>query len=201
MAFAILKGLGAPPQVSSVTLDAKNGRTLETAGCTVRDTKTAQAGMEFTRLDEGLPLNYGLFFALHFRFVPFLDGLSRYMLAVRNLPEGWYDVLADGRAVGRFTAGQLAKGVNIASTTTNAWQPGGPWDSQAAVLRQLTEARNQIGSARLLAGLYLPKGATPPSFRPEAEAANSQIEKLQRSIARPRPYHFVIRPAEAPAKR
>ncbi|HUU23742.1 MAG TPA: SGNH/GDSL hydrolase family protein, partial [Phycisphaerae bacterium] len=194
MAFAIVKGLGAPAEVSSVTLDAGQGRVVQAAGCTVRDIKTTRQQVEFTRLDAGLPLNYGLFFALHFRFVPFPDELNRYLLAVKNLPEGRYDVLADDRGVGSFTAGQLAAGVNIAFTTTDAWQPGGPWDAQAGVLRQLTEARHQLASARLLSGLYFPGQAERPPMGRQAEAVNSQIEELQRSIARPRPYRFVIRP-------
>jgi lysophospholipase L1-like esterase len=198
MAFAILKGLGAPREVSAAALDARTGQVVRASGCVVRDVAVGPERIEFTRLDAGLPLNYGLFFALHYRFVPVLDELCCYQLSIQNLPEARYEVLAAGRSVGRFTAGQLREGVNLASATTDAWQPGGPWDAQAAVLRQVTEARHQLGSARMLAGLYLPDDLLRPHFQQQADAASAQIEDLQRSMAKPRPYRFTIQRAAAP---
>ena len=90
----------APSEVSSVTLDAKVGKVLQASGCTVHDIKTAPRQIEFSRLDAGVPLNYGLFFALHFRFVPMLDEWNRYLLAVKDLPEGRYEIVVDGHRVG-----------------------------------------------------------------------------------------------------
>ena len=56
----------------------------------------ARAGaLEFTRLDEGLPFNYGIFYALNYRFVPVPNELNRYLLCVKNLPKGSYEVSAD----------------------------------------------------------------------------------------------------------
>ena len=98
-----------------------------------------------------MPLNYGLFFTLNFRFVPIPDQLNRYLLSVKNLAAGRYTVTVDGRKLGTFTAQQLARGANIASSTANAWQPGGPWDAQATVLKSLTEARDKIMLAGSLA--------------------------------------------------
>ena len=100
MAFAILKGLGAPADVSSATLDAREAAVVEAKGCRVSNLKGPPSHLEFDRLDEGLPLNFGLFGALRFRFVPIPDELNRYMLAVKGLPEGRYEVLADGRRSG-----------------------------------------------------------------------------------------------------
>ena len=59
MAFAILKGLGAPSDVSSATLDFADSRLVAAEGCEV--TKISREGerLEFTRRDEGLPFNHG----------------------------------------------------------------------------------------------------------------------------------------------
>src|SRR5262249_5947716 len=70
MAYAILKGLGAPADVSSVVVDAKEPKLVDAKGCKVSDLKGGATGLEFTRLDEGRPINFGLFGALNFRFVP-----------------------------------------------------------------------------------------------------------------------------------
>ena len=200
MAFAILKGLGAPADVSSVRIDARESKLLAAKGCAVRDLTGKDGSLEFTRLDEGLPFNYGIFFGLHYRFVPIPDELNRYLLAVTNLPEGRYEVVADERGVGTFTADQLAAGVNIASTTTDVWQPGGPWNAQANVLQSLTEARHHLLTAKMQAAAHRLAKPLPQELSQQADHANEQIEAMQRLAARPRPYHFVIR-REAPPKK
>ncbi|HVJ68881.1 MAG TPA: SGNH/GDSL hydrolase family protein, partial [Caulifigura sp.] len=129
-AYAILKGLGAPAEVSSASVDAKTQQVTAT-GCKVSDIVHTSEGVEFTRLDEGLPLNGETFFALNFRFVPIHDGLNRYTLAVPSLAPGKYTVYVDDRNVSTYTAGQLANGVNISSATSDPGQPGGPWSAQA----------------------------------------------------------------------
>ncbi len=156
--------------------------------------------LEFTRLDEGLPFNHGLFFALQFRFVPFPSELNRYLLSVKNLPVGKYEVLADERSVATFTAQQLANGVNVASMTANAWEPGGPWNAQADVLVSLTNARHDLATSELLSRLYLKTGDLPQKLAGKASITNEQLEEMQRFVARPRPYRFVISPAKAPDK-
>src|SRR5262249_40543871 len=129
MARAILKGLNAPADVSSVRIDAKTAKVSEAKGCKVTNAATKDGELTFMRLDEGLPFNQGLFFALHYRFVPIPDELSRYMLRIDNLAAGRYEIKADDRSLGTFTAAQLGKGVNITFATASAWQPGGPWNA------------------------------------------------------------------------
>lgn len=197
MAFAILKGLGAPADVSSATLDFAEAKLVAVDGCEV--TKISREGerLEFTRLDEGLPFNHGIFFALHYRFVPVPSELNRYLLSVKNLPAGKYDVSADDRAVGSFTAAQLSEGVNIASTTANAWQPGGPWNAQADALVHLTNARSELAVGNLLGRLHLANSSVVEELAAATQPTNERIEELQRLVAKPRPYRFVVQPAKA----
>jgi hypothetical protein len=164
-------------------------------GCRVTDLKGDSGRFEFTRLDEGLPLNAETFFALKFRFVPIPSGLKRYVLAVTGLAEGRYAVSAEGRKLGTWTARQLADGVNIASSTSDPWQPGGPWDAQANVVATLTESRDRLDLAGRLAANHFGDGPLPKEIDPQMRDANERIEALQREIARPRPYRFVIEPA------
>ncbi|HUQ68701.1 MAG TPA: GDSL-type esterase/lipase family protein, partial [Planctomycetaceae bacterium] len=192
MAYAILKGLGAPAAVSSVAIDMSQGPITEAAGCRVSELAAQGDHLEFTRLDEGLPLNGETFFALQFRFVPIPDQLNRYLLQVTSLPEGRYDVSADGRSVGTYTADRLGQGVNIASATTDGWLPGGPWDAQANVLHSLTEARDKLNLASLLVNTHLPGQELTQQFLLEATDRNRELEELQRLVSRPRPYRFVV---------
>jgi hypothetical protein len=201
MAFAILKGLRAPADVSSARIDARAGKLVEATGCQITDVKRGDKTVEFTRLDDGLPLNYGLFFSLNFRFVPIPEQLNRYRLAVSDLPEGQYDVVADGRGAGHFSAAQLAEGVNLASTTADAWQPGGPWNAQADLLRQLTDARYHLDLARMQAGHFLPGSDLAKDLGRRVGTTDQEIVAMQRDTAAPRPYRFVVRPYVAENKK
>ena len=140
MAFAILKGLGAPAEVSSVVLEGRTRSVLQAQGCRVTQVKGDETQLSFERLDEGLPINFGIFGALQFRYIPIPEELDRYFLTVKNLPVGSYTILADDRALGNFTAEQLHQGLNLCSATADGWQPGGPWDAQAGALIRLTDA-------------------------------------------------------------
>jgi lysophospholipase L1-like esterase len=192
MAFAILKGLGAPADVSSATIDAQDLTLLAADGCRVSDIAGMAERLEFTRLDEGLPLNAETFFGLHFRFVPIPNELNRYLLAIKSLPPGRFNVSADDRRIGTWTDRQLAAGVHISSVTPDPWLPGGPWSAQANILHALTEARDKLDVTRLLAGHHLAGQELPGQLAPQVGATNESLEEMQRLVARPRPYRFVV---------
>jgi lysophospholipase L1-like esterase len=192
MAYAILKGLDAPAEVSSARLDAATGKALDSSRCKITDINSAKDRFEFTRLDDGLPFNYGLFYALHYRFVPVPDELNRYMLRVEGLAEGRWQLTVDERGVGAYTHAQLARGVNLSFATSSPWQPGGPWDAQAHVLRSLTEARHDLATASTLSRAYLPKSELPVELAGDVRRADEQLIALQRRAAQPRPYRFVL---------
>jgi lysophospholipase L1-like esterase len=197
MAFAILKGLDAPAEVSAASIDATGPRVLSAAGCKVTNLSggAANGRLEFDRLDDGLPINFGVFGALQFRYVPIPDELDRYMLNVKKLTPGRYEILADGRALGTFTDDQLARGLNIASATADGWQPGGPWDAEAALLIHLTDARDRVDQADRLLDHYLPRHPGRADLGAQSKEINERIEALQRTLLKPRPFHFVVRRA------
>jgi hypothetical protein len=194
MAFAILKGFGAPAEVSSATIDGGQGCVIASDGCSISRVKKTGPALEFTRLDKGLPLNLGLIGVLSYRFVPIPDELNRYMLTVRDLAAGRYEVVADGRLVGKYSDLELAAGVNLGSATPDAWEPGGPWDAQATVLRSLTDARSEMLMAVRLGGFYLPDKARLASVAQDVKELDRRFERLQRKAAKPAPYHFVVQP-------
>jgi lysophospholipase L1-like esterase len=199
MAVAILKGLGAPSEVSSATVDLADPDRVEASGCRVLNVEVGEDGksIKFDRLDDGLPINFGVLGALQFRFVPVPELLNGYTLTVKNLPEGKYDVFADGRNLGWFPADRLAQGVNIASATADGWEPGGPWDAQAALLIRITDARDQLSQAQQATDRYIPIHPELPEILRQADAADARLVDLQRSLVQPHPFHFLIRPSKA----
>lgn len=201
MAFVLLRGLGAPAGVSSATIDADDPpRLVEAAGCAVTDLEGSARGVAFTRIEEGLPVNFGLFGALNFRFVPFHEAMNPTMLAVRGLEPGDYEILADDRSLGVFAAGALARGVNLSSATADPWQPGGPWEAQAGVLQLLTQARNDIEHSRYWIDAYLTRHPDPEGLERHAAGIEEALVAYQRALAKPYPYAFVVRPASAPGQ-
>ena len=201
MAFAILKGLEAPAEVSAVSIDAGRPKLTATTGCRVTNLTGRLDGesgpLEFDRIDDGLPVNFGLFGALQFRFVPIPDQLNRYMLTITNLKPGRYDVHVDGRALGQWSEKEMAAGLNIASATADGWQPGGPWDAAATILIAMTNARDEIANADRFLDHYLPTHPRLPELHVQSPEIDIHIEELQRTLLKPRPFHFVV--SRAPA--
>ena len=198
LAYALLKGLGAPADVSSVSLDAAEGKVLTAIGCAISEVKKREDGLAFTRLDQGLPLTLGIFSGFTYRGVPLADGLNRYLLTVKNLPPGEYEIRAEERLLGKVNAQRLAQGLNISTMTADAWQLGGPWDAQSCAVKELVEARDRLWRSGALRKRYLndPQQA---ELDQQTQRVDAALVELQRATAKPSPYRFEIREATAAA--
>jgi len=193
MAFAMLKGLGAPTDVSSMSLDAANGTVLAVNGCAVSQIKRSSDGIDFVRLDQGLPLNLGILSGLNYRWVPIPEENNRYILAVTNLPAGQYEIRAEGRLLGKTSAEKLARGLNISSMTADGWEPGGPWDAQSDIVKELVEARDRLWMSDVMHAHYNANHPQSSKLNRRTSDLDERLVALQRASARPYPYHFEIR--------
>jgi lysophospholipase L1-like esterase len=113
MAWAILKGLGAPGLVSRVQVDCASGKAA-TEGCKVENLKAANNTVSFERLDEALPMPIDEKAGPALKLAPILEELDRYELQISGLPGGTYEVNIDGEPVAKVTDEELAKGWNLA---------------------------------------------------------------------------------------
>ena len=95
--------------------------------------------------------------------------------------------------MGSFTAHQMALGLNISSMTANGWEPGGPWDAQAAALKMVTDARMEIVGSQTYGDAFLGNLPGLDDVRKETAAALERLESLQRKIAAPRTVHFELK--------
>jgi lysophospholipase L1-like esterase len=189
MAYAMLKGLGAPEDVSSAVIDAKALQGGASRNCHVTGIEAVEGGIKFTRLDQALPLNLGPFTHFQFRWVPLAEGLNRYMITISGLAKGDYEIRADGKLLGKESATSLARGVNVGSMTTNGWEPGGPWDVQSCIVKELVDARDKLWMAGVLQQRHFPGDST---ISRSVERQDSELVSLQRDAAKPRPYEFTI---------
>jgi hypothetical protein len=156
--------------------------------------------LSFDRLDAGLPLNLGVLGALQFWYVPVPEQLNQYLLTVTGLEPGRYEIRSDDRPLGTWSEGELERGVNLASATADGWQPGGPWDAQAGLLIRATDARSLLAEQRRDLVKYLPNHPNLKALLAEIADADARLDQLQRSLTKPRPFRFVIRPADPAAK-
>lgn len=198
MGYAMLCGLDAPAEVSSVTIDAAALRTLAADNCTVSYLKRTPDGLTFRRLDRGLPLNLGIFSALNHRWISIPETLNGYRLKVTGLPAGDYEVRAEGRLLRKYTAERLARGENIASATSNGWEPGGPWDAQSDAVKELIDARDKAWGGEHFRQQFNADNPASSKIKRQAKAADDALVALARTTAKPYPYRFEIRKAVSP---
>lgn len=195
VSFVLLKGLGAPAEVSSLTVDVESRQVVAALACEASDLKIDGQRIEVTRLDRRWPLNRGLFSALDHRFVPIPDELNRYIFAARGLPPGSYELKVDGRLVARYPAEVWARGVNIASATGDPWQPGGPWDAQALVVKELVEARDRVELADLYQRTFVESHPDRERLQTQTRQLTDSLIEQARHAARPFPLRFVLEPS------
>ncbi len=193
MAYAMLKGLDAPADVSSVTLDAAALKVVAAEGCTISKFARTTNGIVFTRLDRGLPLNLGILSGLNHHWIPIPEGLNRYLLAVTNLPPGDYEMRVEGRLLGKVKAERLARGLNISSMTADGWEPGGPWDAQSDIVKELVDARDKLWTSALLRSHYNADHPAAAQLDRQTRGLDEKLVAQQRAQARPYPYRFEIR--------
>ncbi len=137
MAYAILKAFGVTPLVSQAAIDARAGRAQGQRG----EVSNVQAKGDEVRFDwreAGLPFPYRKDARRVLSVLPFTRELNREILQVKGLAPGTYELRIDSAVVGRFTAEQLARGVNLSENEKT------PQYKQAAKVQQLNDQRTAI---------------------------------------------------------
>jgi lysophospholipase L1-like esterase len=196
MGWAMLKGLGAEAEVSDAVVDAAAGKVVSAAGCKVTDIKQRADGVTFVRKDFGLPMNLGVLSALQYRFVLVPDTLNGYRLTVKGLAAGRYTISAEGRGLGTWDAKQLAEGLNISSATADGWQPGGPWDAQSDIVKEIVDARDKLWMGGQVRQQYNDNNPQAKKLAAEFKHLDAQLTELARAQAKPYPYRFEVRRAQ-----
>jgi len=152
MAWAILKGLGAPALVSSTTVDAATGRAISAVNATVFAVRKKPAGVSFIRSDRALPLWIPEAARPILSWAPVVQDLNQYPLTIAGLPAGDYRLLIDDEPCGTVSAAALSSGFNLATLTQ------GPIARQAAAVQEAVFAKNRYFHDQIFRGVVLNNG-------------------------------------------
>ena len=195
MAWAILKGLGAPALVSRAEIDGAAGKVVAAEGCRLNNLKADQGTVAFDRSDDALPMPVDPPAEPALKLAPILQDLDRYELQVTGLPAGSYELSIDGEPAGKASSEELAKGWNLATSA-------GPITKQAQeVLTQVFNKNNLYFQRWRNIQLYeFPGWAQSPEVESKraAELARldaqiAQIEAQIDAVRQPKSHHFELR--------
>jgi lysophospholipase L1-like esterase len=195
MAEQLLKAWGARPIVSSVTIDAANGKAVESEYTHVSDLH-AGTPLAWTQTDEALPLPFARMLAadrdhtlaLAIGSSDVTEALNQEIVRINGLANGRYKLTIDGETAGTWSGTELARGVNLAVLDT-------PMSRQAMDVRDLTVKRIDVHQQRWRA-LQVPLQNLDIEHLPEAlktlDSVEAEVIIRQRAAAQPRPHTFQL---------
>ena len=148
MAWLFLKAQGlAGKKVAEINVNAKTIKVELADNCTVSGLKADGNGIVFNYLAKALPYpvdstvrGWGAKKSQKdaLKLIPFNADFNQELLTVGGLSAGTYQLKIDGQAIEKFSAADLAKGVNLAELTTT------PQYRQATKILLLNEDRLEI---------------------------------------------------------
>ncbi len=193
MAEALLKSWDAPAIVTAVEINAAQSRVSRAENTRVTGLKAGRS-LSWTQMDNALPLPINLkdplvLLALHSS--DFIQVLDQETLQVGGLSGSKYALKIDGEHVGDFTAGELARGINLATLET-------PMLQQAELVHNLTHEHNRLHFDRWR-DIQVPLTNERFSEISQAERALDRLEQKliveQRAAAQPKPHRYELFPA------
>ena len=134
IAEAFLSAMGESPIVSEVSIDALKPEATKSVNAKVSALAKNSAGsISFELLERSLPYPITGETAPAAKLLDFYSKLDKQILRVQNLPGKRYNLLIDGKSVGKYTAKDFSKGINL------ALNPETPQYKQALEVEKLLE--------------------------------------------------------------
>jgi len=193
MAESLLKTWKAPSLVTSVVIDAGTTPSADAANTEVTSLDRAKgkitSKISWMQTDKALPLPFpppevDPVLALVLKNSDIVAALDEETLQVHGLTAGFYELLIDGRKIGRFAAEQLMTGINLATMET-------PMVERARLVAFDTEKVNDLESARF--GIINGSATDEPSVTAKALAdAYLRGVERQRADAQPLNNHYEL---------
>ncbi len=197
MAWAVLKEMGASPEVSRAEIDAKAQKVVAAKGCRVENLKQAGGILTFDRTDSALPMPIDERAEAALKLAPVAEELNQLELRITGLAGGTYDVTIDGELAGKVSADELGKGWNFANAS-------GPITKQAREVLKLIFDKNNIFFRRWreIQLFSFPGWAQGPEVEGKRAAAlarlDQQIAGMEAQIDKarqPKPHRFEVKPS------
>ena len=140
MAWLFLKAQGAPSLVSKVAVDVAKARATESDNATVSNVAAKDGAWTFTVLEKALPFPVDDAAQPILALLPIERELNQETVALTGLAAGTYELIIDGKAVGRHSEAEWTKGVNL------AFNEASPQVKQAKAVAKLNESRRATES-------------------------------------------------------
>ena len=187
MAAALLKGWNAPAIVSAVTIDAAKRRVVSATNATVETPRAKGRGLEWTALENALPLPLDRGNETFSRLMAVSDiqqALNDEHLTVAGLTPGQYILAIDDRPIGTFSDTDLSAGINLADyhTPMRDQAQSAQWAIRDRVQAHFVRMRMQINKVDL---------GSPDTI----EALNRKLEEDIYRGVQPVSHRFTVTPA------
>ena len=194
MAAALMKVWRVEPLVSRVDLRATDAALTGSERTAVSDLKKSSSGLEWTQLDEALPLPLDFNNAMTTLLLQISDigDIDRQMLRVDGLAPGNYDLKIDGKPIASFSSAELQNGVNLALLKT-------PMLEQSREIASKEEERAEFDRAQFALSSNVKRIATTGIAGSTLRAAQDDLDAEARKELSPKPHHFELQP-EHPAR-
>jgi lysophospholipase L1-like esterase len=189
MAAELARAWGFPGLVSSVHLDAVKAQALSSENAQVTDLAVKDGALQWTETEGSLPLPLPLYDGM-IQFVlasSNLAAMDREILQVDGLAGAQYTLQVDGHAVGTFTPGQLAAGVNLALLPT-------PMEDQARNVDGMERQRAQLDETVFRLAVEEPRVDGVAEAVKAIRAKDAGLAEEARKLAQPKVHHFELSP-------
>ncbi|WP_353068382.1 SGNH/GDSL hydrolase family protein [Tunturibacter empetritectus] len=194
MADAVLKGWGASPVVTSVTLGAAHGKVVSSVNTSVTEAEGSGktlSSLSWVQLDRALPLPLPVAATdpvtdLALRASTVVEDLDQEMLTVGDLAVGRYELRIDDAAVGTFTSEELRSGVNLARLDT-------PMRRQAMLVFLANEGKISLDTNRNHLLRNVPSASNDESLA-AVKTALQAADAEQRRLAQPVRHRYALVP-------
>lgn len=194
MAAALMQSWHVDPVVSSVEIRAIDGSVIARERTAVTGLKKSANGLQWTQLDEALPLPLDFDNAMTTLLLQISDvgELDRQMLRVVGLPSGTYDLLIDGKPIAAFSHGELESGINLALYKT-------PMLDQARDVAGNEDQRADLDHAAFILSAMVKHIATAGDAEKALRDAQDELDAEIRKQLSPGPHKFELRKTQTEA--
>jgi len=188
MAAVLLSAWHVDPVVSRVTISAASVRAVETERAAITALQKTETGLQWTELDEALPLPLDLDNAMTAVLLGVSDvgSVDQQPMQVTGLAKGNYQLFVDKKLIGAFSSEALGRGVNLALLKT-------PMLDQARGIDWEEDRRATLDQARFILSAETAKMPDPGPAEERLQAAEDELAATIRKQTVPKTHVFELR--------
>ncbi|MGA3008622.1 MAG: SGNH/GDSL hydrolase family protein [Terracidiphilus sp.] len=188
MAASLMSAWHVNPAVSRLELNAASAAVIRKDHTTATNLRESADGIEWTQLDDALPLPLDLNNAM----TPMLLQVSdiaqsdQMILRIESLKAGQYELSIDAKPVASFSSEELQQGINLALYKT-------PMLDQARGIDWTEDRRATLDKARFILSAETKASSTSAIAEATLQQAQDEMATAARKDIAPKPHHFELR--------